>query len=162
MGRNYDALYYLEHPVVRRRRDHPVTGGHACAYHPRPVCPPCGQGFQPPVPAKVRCNISFSFVVDAAYATFQSVGKRGHVPVFGRRTDLFSESDPEYRVVRYFKGQPVALKCKIAGSGLETLDATVYARTGKRSMSFDRREEEVASVTLEQRKSPATAHGLNR
>ena len=71
----------------------------------------------------------------------------------------------ERRVVKYFKGQPVRRFERIPGKLAETLDATVYALAARQfvGMSLDRREEDLASVTLP-KKPPAVIKStwLNR
>jgi phage terminase large subunit GpA-like protein len=69
---------------------------------------------------------------------------------------FFDQLCSERRVVKYFKGQPVRRFERIAGKQAETLDATVYALAARQliGMNLDRREEELASVTLP--KKPAT------
>jgi phage terminase large subunit GpA-like protein len=63
---------------------------------------------------------------------------------------FFEQLTSERRVVRYFKGQPVRRFERITGRRAETLDATVYAMAAKQLVgaSLDRREEELASVTV--------------
>ena len=63
---------------------------------------------------------------------------------------FFEQLTSERRVVRYFKGQPVRRFERIPGKRAETLDATVYALAARQliGMNLDRREEELASVTL--------------
>lgn len=60
----------------------------------------------------------------------------------------------ERRVAKNFKGQPVRRFERIAGKRAETLDATVYALAARQliGMSLDRREEELASLTLPKRR----------
>jgi phage terminase large subunit GpA-like protein len=62
----------------------------------------------------------------------------------------FEQLTSERRVVRYFKGQPQRRFERIPGKRAETLDATVYAMAARQlvGMNLDRREQELASVTL--------------
>ena len=62
----------------------------------------------------------------------------------------------ERHVERYFNGQPWRRFWRIQGQRAETLDATVYALAARQlvGMGLDRREEELASVTLP--KKPVT------
>ena len=69
---------------------------------------------------------------------------------------FFEQLTSERRVVRYFKGQPQRRFERIPGKRAETLDATVYALAARQlvGLNLDRREEELASVTLP--KKPAS------
>jgi phage terminase large subunit GpA-like protein len=67
--------------------------------------------------------------------------------------------------VKYYKSQPVRRFERIPGKRAETLDATVYALAARQlvGMNLDRREEELASVTLP-KKAPSVIKSawLNR
>ena len=96
--------------------------------------------------------------VDAIKAQLFNRLSRGNAFRFSADLEpiFFEQLTSERRVVKYFKGQPVRRFERIAGKRAETLDATVYALAARQlvGMNLDRREEELASVTLP--KKPAT------
>jgi phage terminase large subunit GpA-like protein len=78
---------------------------------------------------------------------------------------FFEQLTSERRVVKYYKSQPVRRFERIPGKRAEKLDATVYALAARQlvGMNLDRREEELASVTLP-KKAPSVIKSawLNR
>ena len=100
----------------------------------------------------------FLIGVDAIKAQLFNRLSRGNAFRFSADLEsiFFEQLTSERRVVRYFKGQPVRRFERIPGKRAETLDATVYALAARQliGMNLDRREEELASVTLP-KKPPA-------
>ena len=78
---------------------------------------------------------------------------------------FFEQLTSERRVVKYLKGQPLRRFERIPGKRAETLDSTCYALAARQliGMNLDRREEELASVTMP-KKPPAVIKSawLNR
>jgi phage terminase large subunit GpA-like protein len=99
----------------------------------------------------------FLIGVDAIKAQLFNRLARGNAFRFSADLEpiFFEQLTSERRVVKYFKGQPVRRFERIVGKRAETLDATVYALAARQliGMSLDRREEELASVTLPKRPS---------
>ncbi|MEP2681235.1 MAG: phage terminase large subunit family protein [Sulfitobacter sp.] len=132
----------IVHSFTRARFGRRVVSGKGAAGFSRPFIQRSKSGGAP----------LFLIGVDAVKAQLFNRLARGDTFRFSADLDpvFFEQLTSERRVVRYYKGQPTRRFERIPGKRAETLDSTVYALAARQlvGMNLDRREAELASVTM--------------